>query len=73
MNVRFVITTTSKINFIPQPSISDVSCKILQKCIRFHQLATIPTNVNRCGTYFWGIGKRKVVSLTKISHLNKKM
>lgn len=52
MNVRFVITTTSKINFIPQPSISDVSCKILQKCIRFHQLATIPTNVNRCGTYF---------------------
>ena len=52
MNVRFVITTTSKINFIPQPSISDVSCNILQKCIRFHQLATIPTNVNRCGTYF---------------------
>lgn len=73
MNVRFVVTTTSKINFIPQPSISDVCCNILQKCISFHQVATIPTNANRCGPYFWGIGKRKEVSLTKISHLNKKM
>ena len=43
MNVRFVVTTTSKIN---------VCCNILQKCISFHQVATIPTNANRCGPYF---------------------